>query len=108
MAPNCERLFVDLIFRSSRKYPNWDPEVIVEPGDYGCITQGPKEGYSFAFWQKNAQGTFLKEGNIYENGLAEKFGIPKPKEHGGEATEGATWITSQNAEEVNADASIAA
>jgi hypothetical protein len=108
MAPNSERLFVDLIFRSSHKYPNWDPEVIVEPGDYGRITQGPKEGFRFAFWRKKAQGTFLKEGNIYENGLAEKFGIPKPKEHGREATEGATWITSRNAEEVNMDASIAA
>ncbi|KAF8799157.1 hypothetical protein BYT27DRAFT_7343084 [Phlegmacium glaucopus] len=73
-----------------------------------CITQGPKEGFRFAFWRKKAQGTFLKEGNIYENGLAEKFGIPKPKEYGREATEGARWITSQNGEEVNMDASISA
>jgi hypothetical protein len=61
-----ERQFVDLIFRASKKYASWDPEVIVEVGDYGRITQG-KTG--LAFWRKK-RGIFLKEENIYKNGLA--------------------------------------
>jgi hypothetical protein len=94
-----ERLYVDLIFRASKKYASWDPEVLVEVGDWGRITTG-KRGW--AFW-RSARGTFIKEGNIYKDGTAEKYGIPLPKEFGVEATEGVTWVTSQNAEQCDID-----
>ncbi|KAF8908530.1 hypothetical protein CPB84DRAFT_1959176 [Gymnopilus junonius] len=83
--PASERLFVDLIVRSSHKYPNWDPEVS----------------------RKKPIGVFLKEGNIYEEGIAEKYDIPKPVEHGVDSTEGTTWVTSRNAQQVSVDADIA-
>jgi len=101
--PTSERLFVDLIVRSSHKYPNWDPEVSVEPGDYGRITQGRQ--FRIAFWKKRV-GTFIKEGNIYDDGLAKKYQIPKPVEHGVDSTEGTTWVTSKNAQQVNFDADV--
>jgi hypothetical protein len=102
--PDAERQFVDLIFRASKKYASWDPEVVVEVGDYGRITRG-KTG--LAFWKKK-QGIFVKEGNIYKDGLAEKYDIPTPQEHGVDSTEGMSWITSKNAKEVDfsADASV--
>jgi len=102
--PDPERQFVDLIFHASKKYASWDPEVAVAVGDYGRITQG-KTG--LAFWKKN-RGTFLKDGNIYEDGLAEKYEIPMPEEHGVDSTEGISWITSKNAKEVDIAAEISA
>ena len=42
---------------------------------------------------------FLKDGNIYEDGLAEKYDIPT-QEHGVDSTEGISWMTSENAKEV--------
>ncbi|KAJ7606041.1 hypothetical protein FB45DRAFT_951692 [Roridomyces roridus] len=70
---NSERTYVELLFRASRKYASWDPEMEVKVGDWGRITQGKR---GLLFWRKN--GTFLREGNIYDDGLAEKYGIPKP------------------------------
>ena len=102
--PDAERQFVDLIFRASKKYASWDPEVTVSVGDYGRITRG-KTG--IAFWRKK-QGIFLKDGNIYEDGLAEKYEIPTPEEHGVGSTEGISWITSKNAKEVDIAAEIIA
>uniref|UniRef100_A0A8H7XN07 Uncharacterized protein n=1 Tax=Psilocybe cubensis TaxID=181762 RepID=A0A8H7XN07_PSICU len=101
--PNHERLYVDLIFRSSRKYPNWDPEVTIQVGDYGRITQGKR---GLKFWMKN-RGTFLKEGNIYKEGLAKQYEIPEAVEHGAAATEGITWITSKNARDISVEANVA-
>jgi hypothetical protein len=101
---DAERQFVDLIFRTSKKYASWDPEVPVAVGDYGRITQG-KTG--LAFWRKK-QGIFLKDGNIYEDGLAEKYEIPMPEEHGVDSTEGISWITSKNARKVDISAEILA
>ncbi|KDR72754.1 hypothetical protein GALMADRAFT_45227, partial [Galerina marginata CBS 339.88] len=95
-----ERLFVDLIYRSSRKYPNWDPEISVKVGDYGRITKGSR---GLAFWKK-AQGTFVKDGNIYEDDLDKKYDLPQPTEHGADSSEGTTWVTSKNAQEVSLDA----
>ncbi|CCM00514.1 uncharacterized protein FIBRA_02548 [Fibroporia radiculosa] len=92
-----ERLYVDLLFRASKKYANWDPEVVVEVGDWGRITKGRP---GLAFWRRK-RGTFLKEGNIYKDGKAEKYGIPPPQEHGGDASEGETWISSQNAHQID-------
>lgn len=100
---NHERLFVDLIFRSSRKYPNWDPEVAVTVGDYGRITQGTR---GIAFWKKK-RGTFLKEGNIYKDGIALKYEIPDAVEHGATSTEGITWITSKNARDISLETNVA-
>jgi hypothetical protein len=56
------------------------------------------------FWQKN--GVFLKEGNIFHDGQAEKFKIPEPVEHGHEASEGETWVVSLNAQQVDMSASV--
>ena len=104
MPPDAERQFVDLIFRASKKYGSWDPEVVIVVGDYGRITQGRS---GLAFWRKN-RGIFLKDGNIYEDGLAEKYDIPTPQEHGADSTEGISWITSENAKEVEITAEISA
>jgi len=101
---DAERQFVDLIFRASAKYGNWDPEDPVAVGDYGRITQGYT---SLACWRKK-QGTFQKEGNIYKEGLAEKYNIPVPEERGVDSTEGISWITSNNAKEVDISAEILA
>jgi hypothetical protein len=102
--PNAERQFVDLIFRANKKYASWDPEVPVAVGDYGRITRG-KTG--LAFWRKK-RGIFLKDGNIYEDGLAEKYDIPTPQEPGVDSTDGISWITSKNAREVDIAAEISA
>ncbi|KAJ7453081.1 hypothetical protein FB451DRAFT_1050425 [Mycena latifolia] len=98
---NSERTYVDLLFRASRKYASWDPEIVVKVGDWGRITQGKR---GLAFWRKN--GTFLKEGNIFADGKAEAHGIPEPVEYGGESTEGETWVVSQNAEQVDVGTSV--
>jgi hypothetical protein len=90
-----ERLYVDLLFRVSKKYASWDPEITVEVGDWGRITTGYT---GLAFWRRG-RGTFLKEGNIYTDGKAEAHDIPRPKEFGADATEGVNWIISQNVEE---------
>jgi hypothetical protein len=96
---NCERTYVDLLIRASKKYASWDPEVQVVVGDWGRITTGRT---GLAFWRR-ARGTFLKQGNIYDDGKAEEYGIPQPKEYGTKATEGITWIVSRNAEDCDID-----
>jgi len=102
MPPDAERQFADLIFHASQKYGSWDPEVAIAVGDYGRITQGKR---SLVFWRKK-QGIFVKDGNIYEDGLAEKYEIPTPQEHGVDSTEGISWITSENVERVEITAEI--
>ncbi|KAJ7901191.1 hypothetical protein B0H14DRAFT_3739053 [Mycena olivaceomarginata] len=92
--PNSERAYVDLIFRATKKYPAWDPEIAVKAGDYGKITRGR---WGLAFWRKN--GTFVREGNIYSDGRAVKYGIAAPVEYGRDS-EGQAWITSLNATQV--------
>ncbi|KAF8130954.1 hypothetical protein K438DRAFT_1999091 [Mycena galopus ATCC 62051] len=94
-----ERTYVDLIFRATKKYGAWDPEITVKVGDYGKISRGPR---GLVFWRKN--GTFVREGNIYTDGKAERFEIATPVEYGREA-EGQTWITSLNATQVDASLS---
>ena len=89
--PDTQRQFVDLIFRASHKYASWDPEVPVAVGDYGWITRG-KTG--LAFWRKK-QGIFMKDGNIYDDGLTEIYDIPTPEEYSVDATEGISCITSK-------------
>ncbi|KAA1475520.1 hypothetical protein DENSPDRAFT_428631 [Dentipellis sp. KUC8613] len=92
-----QRQYIDLIFRASNKYGSWDPEVAVEAGDYGRVTQGHVRWW--AWWRK--KGIFLKEGNIFKSKLAEEFDIPQSVEHGPDAVEGVTWVTSDNAEETD-------
>lgn len=93
-----ERLYVDLLFRASKKYASWDPEVVVRVGDYGRISVGRT---GFRFWQRN-KGTFLKEGNIYDDGQAKTYKIPEPNEYGADATaKGDMWIVSENAEAID-------
>ncbi|KAJ7137945.1 hypothetical protein C8R44DRAFT_695178 [Mycena epipterygia] len=97
-----ERAYIDLLFRASRKYASWDPEIVVKVGDYGRITRGKR---GLAFWRKN--GTFLKEGNIFLDGQAKNYEIPDPIEYdGGETAEGDTWVVSQNAEQVDLSVSV--
>ena len=100
-----ERKFVDLLYRVSKKYAAWDPELPVHVGDYGVISTG-RTGLLFF---RKGRGTFIKEGNIYDDGLAEEFGIPKPKEYGDEGGdetgEGVSWIVSENAREFDVDLS---
>ncbi|KAJ7705235.1 hypothetical protein B0H14DRAFT_3645622 [Mycena olivaceomarginata] len=92
---NSERAYVDLLFRASKKYASWDPEVVVRVGDWGRITQGKR---SLIFWRR--KGTFLKEGNIYVDGKAKKHDIPDPLKYD------ETWVVSQNAEQVDASSSV--
>ncbi|KAJ6589268.1 hypothetical protein B0H19DRAFT_1248826 [Mycena capillaripes] len=92
---NSERAYADLIFRATKKYGSWDPEIVMRVGDWGRITRGHR---GLLFWRKN--GTFVREGNIYEDGRAAKYGIPDPVEYGRDS-EGQTWITSQNATQVD-------
>ncbi|KAJ7907296.1 hypothetical protein B0H13DRAFT_1618590 [Mycena leptocephala] len=98
---NSERAYVDLLFRASRKYASWDPEVLVKVGDWGRITQGKR---GLIFWRK--KGTFLKEGNIFLDGKAEKYKIPEPTEYGGDSSEGETWVVSKNAKQVDVSSSV--
>ncbi|KIJ63463.1 hypothetical protein HYDPIDRAFT_29275 [Hydnomerulius pinastri MD-312] len=97
-----ERHYVDLIHHASKKYASWDPEVVVEPGDWGRITKG-RPGW--AFWRRR-RGIFLKEGNIYKDGIAEKYSIPPPKEQGANSSHGVTWIASQNTRDLDVSGSV--
>ncbi|KAJ7611307.1 hypothetical protein FB45DRAFT_1009734 [Roridomyces roridus] len=102
---NSERTYVELLFRASRKYASWDPEMEVKVGDWGRITQGKR---GLLFWRKN--GTFLREGNIYDDGLAEKYGIPKPNKSstsGENGERGESWIVSNNAVQVDVGGAVA-
>jgi hypothetical protein len=96
---NSERRYADLLFRVSNKYASWDPEIPVQVGDWGRITAG-RTGYTF--WRRGC-GTFLKEGNIYEDGKADKYEIPRPEEHGLTADEAVSWIVSENAKSCDVD-----
>lgn len=103
MPSNAERQFVRLISDVSNKYASWDPEIPIDVGDFGRITNGRT---GLFFWRR--RGTFLKEGNIYANGQVEKFGITLPQEYGAQAEEGGVaWVASENATKIDFDASIA-
>lgn len=103
----CEREYIALLFEASSKYANWDPDVSVKVGDYGRLTCG-KRGWFFwrpSFWRP--QRIFVKEGNIYDDGKAEEFDIPPPKERGGDGT-GVNLIVSSGARktELGVDANL--
>lgn len=100
--PDSEREYVDLLFRASKKYASWDPEIPVEAGDWGRITNG-RTGW--AFWRRR-RGTFLKEGNIFDDGKAAEHNIRKPKEYGADSTEGVSWIVSENVTECDINTAV--
>ncbi|GBE86834.1 hypothetical protein SCP_1000760 [Sparassis crispa] len=93
MSSDSERKYVKLIYHAANKYPNWDPETIVQAGDWGRIIAGSSGWLPWA----DRGGIFVKEGNIYQDGLAERYDIPKPTEYGAEASNVVTWFVSQNA-----------
>ncbi|KAG6333813.1 hypothetical protein ID866_5273 [Astraeus odoratus] len=95
-----ERQYVDLLFRASRKFANWDPEKPLEVGDWGRITIGRPR---WAFWRPK-RSVFMKEGNIYKDHIAEQYGIPQPTILGEEVPNGLTWVTSQNAQDMDVSA----
>jgi hypothetical protein len=98
-----ERKYVELLFRASKKYASWDPEVVVEVGDWGRITSG--RSVWWAFWRRR-RGIFMKEGNIYKDEIAQRYEIPPPKERGADSSHGVTWITSQNAQDLSVSGSV--
>jgi hypothetical protein len=96
-----ERTYMELLYLASKKYAAWDPEITLEVGDWGEISKG-RACSSWAFWKN--RGNFVKYGNIYTDGKAAKYGIPAPKEYGAATATGATWIVSDNAEEISVGA----
>ncbi|KAF8130955.1 hypothetical protein K438DRAFT_1999092 [Mycena galopus ATCC 62051] len=96
---NDEHVYLKLMFGITGKYATWDPESEVKAGDYRKFTRGPR---GFAFWRKN--GTFVREGNIYADGKAEKFGVPAAVEYGRDS-EGEAWVTSSHATQTDASLS---
>ncbi|KAJ7717806.1 hypothetical protein B0H16DRAFT_1897827 [Mycena metata] len=100
---NSERAYIDLIYRASKKYASWDPEIPVQVGDWGRMTRG-KRRLRLCFWRKT--GIFLKEGNIFEDGKAEEYNIPTPVEYGQETAGGEMWVVSQNAQQVDVEAAV--
>ncbi|KAJ7773161.1 hypothetical protein B0H16DRAFT_1765916, partial [Mycena metata] len=93
--------YFDLLYRATKKYASWDPEILIKAGHWGRITQVPR---SFAFWRRR-EGTFVREGNIYTDGKAKEYGIEDPVEFGHDSG-GQTWVTSENAREVDVSASV--
>jgi hypothetical protein len=71
-------------------------KIAVKAGNYGRITRGR---CGLAFWREN--GTFIREGNIYLDGKAGKYGTAAPVEFGRDS-EGQAWMTSLNATQVDA------
>jgi hypothetical protein len=101
---NGERKFIELLYPITKKYASWDPEVLVQVGDYGRITTGPSQIWP---WSKKS-GTYIKEGNIYEDGRAEKYGILPPTEQMSGGAEGRTCIASTGTKSVDAQAVVGA
>lgn len=86
-----EELYIDLLLKATNKYARWDPEDPVEVGDWGTMT---------------SKGTFHKEGNIYEDGKAERYGIPKAREHGVNATESIGYYSSHGVKSCDFDREV--
>ncbi|KAI6005351.1 hypothetical protein EDC04DRAFT_2784049 [Pisolithus marmoratus] len=97
-----ERRYVDLLFHASRKFANWDPEKHLEVGDWGRLTTGRSV---WAFWRPK-RCVFVKEGNIYKDKIADKYGVPLPKVLGEENPSGLTWVTSSNVQDMDIPTSM--
>ena len=61
---NTPRLYVDLIFRQSGCFANWDPTTVLRVGDYGTVREN--------------DGELDVQGNIYDDGFGEKYGLQLP------------------------------
>lgn len=97
-----ERRYVDLLFRASKKFASWDPEKHLEVGDWGRLATGHP---FWAFWRPE-RCVFVKEGNIYQDKIAEKYGIPLPKVLGEENPNELTWVTSLNVRDMDVSTSM--
>ncbi|KAI6121001.1 hypothetical protein EDD17DRAFT_1505132 [Pisolithus thermaeus] len=82
-----EQQHIDLIFRASKKFANWDPEDHLEVGDWGRLNTGRPR---WAFWRPKCCLTKLW-----------KYGIPSPRLLGEENPNGLTWVTSLNARDMD-------
>ncbi|OCH96317.1 hypothetical protein OBBRIDRAFT_232425 [Obba rivulosa] len=80
-----ENKYIDLIFEASNYYANWDPLKVVKTGDYGYL-------------QKD--GSFAADGNIFEEGLATKYGIETTKT----GEDSIRWIQSVKTKEISGGA----
>ncbi|GBE89943.1 hypothetical protein BKA93DRAFT_825620 [Sparassis latifolia] len=58
--PSGERGYVAMMFDSCNLFASWDPRNVIELGDYGKL---------------NDDDQFTREGNIFEDGLAQALGI---------------------------------
>ncbi|KIJ62742.1 hypothetical protein HYDPIDRAFT_182752 [Hydnomerulius pinastri MD-312] len=94
-----EQQYVDLLYRATKKFASWDPEVPVEVGDWGRFTTGRPR---WAFWRAK-RCLFVKEGNIYKDKIAEKYEIPEPRVIGEDSSDGLTWFTSPNVRDIDAE-----
>ncbi|EMD39086.1 hypothetical protein CERSUDRAFT_112781 [Gelatoporia subvermispora B] len=80
-----ENKYVDLIFEASNCYANWDPLKAVKIGDYGYL-------------QKD--GSFVADGNIFDEGLAAQYGIETTKT----GEDSIRWIQSVKTKEISGSA----
>lgn len=67
--PTQGRKYVDLLFRTTNAFANWQPTIPLTVGDYGRVNK--------------TTGLFIRDGNIYEDDLAAVYGltIETPKAH---------------------------
>ncbi|KZT13310.1 uncharacterized protein LAESUDRAFT_754292 [Laetiporus sulphureus 93-53] len=82
-----ERDYVSLLYKTTNCYASWDPLLPVEVGDYGYL-------------QKD--GSFAPKGNIFKDGLAERYDITKQVR----GCDQIRWVTSGNAKEVSFDPNV--
>ncbi|KAJ7493719.1 hypothetical protein FB451DRAFT_1122283 [Mycena latifolia] len=88
--PNSERKYADRLYGPAGRYACWEPEIPRGLGDYGRI----KRREWWQFWLKD--GGFVMEGNIFENGMAERYKMPTPGNCGGDPGNGDRWIVSRD------------
>jgi hypothetical protein len=99
---NSEEQYIRLIHEASNKYANWDPEQPVRVGDWGDFVKAEVQPWWESWFGGSNQGIFKKQGNIYDDNIAEKYGIPKPTERGADSeASGITWLTSSNTAELS-------
>jgi hypothetical protein len=58
---NHGRKYVDLLFRTTNQYANWQPSTAIAVGDYGYVD--------------HQIGLFIRDGNVYEDDFANKYGL---------------------------------
>ncbi|KZT67053.1 hypothetical protein DAEQUDRAFT_429165 [Daedalea quercina L-15889] len=81
-SPTAEREYVSLLYKATACYASWDPLRPVRVGDYGRLQH---------------DGSFAPEGNIFDEGLAERYKIDKST-HGQDELR---YIVSDNGKEIS-------